>query len=600
MSLLKKLDNSDKMSVGDGDTKYNIDINSLSSFKKKKTIHQKFVKELNERKDVNTYDELWSKGLPASFWDLKLLSDKNFNITDITDVIYRSDYCEIQSWRAIENTKTDISVYIPVCGVWEEQKGNSMMRDLIERYMKVLKKLVIDQIAVLKLKAKEQIECVADTKLDMNKLVEHYKFLDKREEFYTKLYNYLGNRNQDTIIKRLIDKMVKETKDDENFKTENFNRATGYIAFTDGVYSFEKKGLISEKEALPLLITKTTGYDYQKVIEVNDENMVACMTFIQQIIPNQNILKWLLWVYNRHFASIVLKLILILHGQRGNNGKSRLMELINMALGDLLYCKCGNELLNKKSFNNIGGTNEELMSMNGALFIAFQEPNRKSAFDMSVLKELSGGDAITGRRLFKGKEKFYIKGLINVCCNDIPPLDGADEASFNRIMCVPFNSIFTSNPNLIDTENHIYPADTTINEKFEMWKYAFMKIVLKSDEPIDTPDEVLAHTNQYRERENVIWHFVKDCVEEVLNDDGTIDKKRYILRKDLLSRYKYWLKEEGYEIKVDKNEFDKNIKEILNNYREDTTINNKRFKAKLFLGYRMINDCVISCEDDYD
>lgn len=572
---------------------------SLSSFKKKKTVNQKFLEGMNGRKDITTYDDIWSKGLPASFWDLKVLGDKNFNITDITNVIYKSDYCDIQSWRAIVNTKTDTSVYIPKCGIWEEQKGLEMFRDLMERFMIVLKKLVIDQIELIRQKTKEQIESAANAGLDLDKQVEHYKFLDKKVEFYVKLYNYIGNRNQDTIIKRLIDKIVKETKDDEHFRAENFNKAIGYIAFTDGVYSFDKKCLIPEKEALPLLFTKTTGYDYQNVVEVSEEMLNGCKRFIQQIIPNENIRKYVLRQLNKAYASKAGKIIMFWHGADGDNGKTKLLELIKKSLGKLLFCSANKSLLNEDTFNNSGGSNEALMKLMDTLIASVSEPCKKRVLDMAVLKQLSGGDEISGRRLYREETDFKAKALILVACNDIPRINDTGKASFNRIRCVPFYSVFVDDEEDIDEENHKYLKDEGISSNFEAWKYALMKIVLDSDNDVETPEEVQQHTKQYREEEDLLARFIDDNVEEVKDSEGKIDKGRIIKRMELWLDYKVWYKEESGGLNADKKDFDKNIKKALDRYVKDTGEGANRRKD-CFLGYKRKNTLTDGDVDDID
>lgn len=604
MSLNEKL--VDKMSFNENEglvvahqSTNNIDNNSLNANKKKKTINQKFLEGLNGKNDVNDYDDIWTKGLYSTFWDLKVLSDKTFNITDITNVIYKSDFGNIQTYRAIVNTPTNTSVYIPICGVWVEQKDNSMMRDLLVRYMKILKKMVIDQIEILRLKSKEQIENIAGTGLDVNKMVEHFKFLDGRVEFYTKLYNFIGNRNQDTIIKRLIDTIVKETKGDEDFRVENFNKATSYIAFTDGVYSFKEKRLIPEKEAMPLLFTKTTGYDYQKVLEVSEEILNGCKIFIEQIIPNRDICRYVLRQLNKAFMSETGKIIMFWHGADGDNGKTKLLELIKKSLGKLLFCSANKSLLNEDTFNNSGGANEGLMKLMDTLIASISEPNKKKLLDMAVLKQLSGGDEISGRKIYREETDFKAKALIIVACNDIPRINDTGKASFNRIRCVPFYSLFVDNEEDVDEENHKYLKDERISSNFEAWKYALMKIVLESEEDVDTPEEVKQHTKNYREEEDLMARFIDENVEEVKDNEGKIDKKRFVKRMVLWNDYKIWFKEESGGQNADKKDFDKNIKRALDRYVKDTGSGEDR-KKDCFLGYKRKNILMNEDVDDYD
>jgi P4 family phage/plasmid primase-like protien len=563
-----------------------------------KTFNHRFLKYADKGRNITTYDEIWSKGLPWTWEGMKELNNNNFNLTDITSAIYNTDYCMLTTFRAIVFSKTDTTLYMPVCGCWVEQKANDEIRYIMERFMNVMKKLLIDRIDLLTDDLRKLVEKKTSDDEPCKKEKSQMELLENKSKFYVKLYNYIGGNQQESIIKRLISKIVMETKYDDTFKLANFNKATGYIPFTDGVYSFKEKRLINDTEAYKLLLTRTTGYDYNKVESVSDETYQQCKKFLMQIIPNENILKWLLCRYNRAFQSLVEKLILIYHGAMGNNGKTVLLALINMTLGDELYVKCSKKLLNAESINNAGSANEELMSINGALFVAFSEPSSKKAFDMSILKELSGGDAITGRRLFKGKEQFTAKGLINVACNDIPSIDEADEASFNRIRCIPFTSIFTSKIDKVNEDQHIYLADGNISNNFNEWKYALMKIVLESDEEVETPPEVKAHTKKYRESEDNVRRFVSERVERVYDTEGEVDKSRYIRRVDLWEDFKIWAKDET--IKPVKKDFNKSIVGILQDWRKDTDVRGMRIKD-CFLGYKNVVDgWGGEVGDDYD
>jgi P4 family phage/plasmid primase-like protien len=610
MSLVEKLENKMSESESEGlvvadQSNLNIDIKSLNTDKKKKTINQKLLEGENRRKDVNNYDDIWSKGVPSSFWALKELSDRTFNITDIATVIYKSDFGDMKTWRAIVNTPTNTSVYIPICGIWVEQKDHSRMRDLMERYMIVMKKMVIDQIIMLQQKAAEQIGNVADTGLDVNKLVEHYKFLKGRVEFYTKLYNFIGNRNQDAIIKRIIDKMVKETIDDEDFKVENFNKAAGYIAFNDGVYSFKEKGLISEKEAKPLLFTKTTGYAYDNVLIVKEEDYNACHTFIRQIIPNDDIRRYVLSMLNKAFRSETPKKMMFWHGAEGNNGKTKLLELIKTSLGKLLFCTANKSLLNEDTFNASGAANEALMKLMDTVVASISEPNKTKLLDMAALKLLTGGDEISGRKIYREETDFKAKALIIVACNDIPSINDTGKASFGRINCVPFYSIFVENKEDVDEENHKYLQDETISTKFQIWKYAFMKIVLESNEDVETPEEVMEHTKSYREQEDTIAMFVKEKLIFVKGADGKADRDIFVKRSQLWYSYKDWYivakDEKKFGGSKAKTDFEKRIKSVLGAYIKDTGKNEDEKKRKTdgFFGYKIKKD-VNCCEYDSD
>lgn len=546
---------------------------------KKSNQKMRTLEKYNARHDIHTYQDIWSKALNGKFFHLSSFNPVKMNETDIAYMVYNTDYLDVKSYRAIVASKTETLVFIPRNGIWVEQKGNEELRELIVRFRVVIEREVIDRIKLL-MGENKKIAKKNRTEEDDQEA----EFLEGKLDIYTKLYIALGEKKQDGVIKHLVHRIVMETKHTD-FKIENLNRAIGYIGFTDGVYSFKKKALIPHSEAIELMMTQHVGYSYEEVLNVSEETIEKHKRFISQILPDISVRKWVLRRFHKAFQGWVEKLIIFFYNAKGNNGKTKLFELMDKTLGSGLFCKCSKKLLNPESSNNVSSNNEELMSIMYALLVVFSEPDPKRPLNMALLKELSGGDPITGTRKYKGKETFYAKGLIGILANFLPSMDSCDKASFNRIRCVPFEGEFVINPEEVDEANHKYLMDEEISEHFEEWKYAMMKMVLEAEEDVETPDKVLEHTRKYQERENTYTRFLKDAVEK--KEGGCLRQS------DLYREFKHWCKEEAiYSIK--KSDFLDRIKDEfdMSSWVENTTVNGKKIKSS-WLGYKLKSD------DDY-
>jgi phage/plasmid-associated DNA primase len=376
---------------------------------------------------------------------------KQLNETDIADAIYNCDYNNIKDWKAVVMSKTDTKLFIPLNGIWVEQKGLEEVRDLIKKFRIVIGNHVILSIQIMI----NKIDAIAkQTKDDEEEL----KFLHDRFKFFNLLIDRLGGKLQDAAIKQLIHRVSMETSYTD-FRLENLDRAVGYLAFDDGVYSFKEKKLIPQKEALSLYLTRSVGYYYEDVLNVNQKDQDACRTFVEQILPDELVRMWFLKRLHNSFQGIVEKLIVFFYNKGGHNGKTKLFELLDRTLGEQLFCKCSKKLLNPDTSNNVSSNNEELMSIMGTLLAVYSEPDPNRPLNMSLLKDLSGGDPITGTRKYKSKEKFYAKALQIVLCNLIPAMDSIDKACFNRIRCVPGESEFVLKKEDVNEEEYRFLMD---------------------------------------------------------------------------------------------------------------------------------------------
>lgn len=549
-------------------------------------IKKKYTRERNNAKGVSEYDDIWSKKLPSNFIAMREMKYLNMNVSDIASMLYQTDFGDIKNFRALVISKVETTVYIPMNGIWEEQKDDSKLRQLVKRFMTVLEREVIQSIEIFKHDLEDIPE--KDRTPDENDQLE---FLTQKYMLYAKMYSMLGGSTQDSILKHLIHKIVIDTEQSD-FKQENLDKASGYIGFDDGVYSFEEKCLIPNKKAYDLYITQHVGYSYADVENVAEEVYEACNIFLKRLLPGDDVRDWLLRRWNRSAAGIVEKLVLFLHGALGNNGKTKLLELLKHTFGKH-YRKCSKKLLNQETGNSAGSANEELSALKNALLAAISEPDATRRLAMSLIKELTGGDGISCRGIYQKKSEFQSKALILIACNDIPEMDSKDEGGFNRIRCVPFFSEFTTDEEKVDETQHIYLADLDIGKHFATWKYAMMKIILEHNEEIPTPEIVMEHTRQYKEREDVLKRFVSDKVVR------TDDDKDGVTRKQLWDAFKNWLAEEEETCQLKKSQFREHILRYFprNKYTLDKRVSPTIRYQDAFIGYKLRPD-IETTEDD--
>lgn len=196
-----------------------------------------------------------------------------------------------------------------------------------------------------------------------------------------------------------------------------------------------------------------------------------------------------------------------------SNSKSKLVELYEKAFGEYC-CKFPITLLTMKRAASNAATSE-LARAKGKRFASLQEPSEGEQINCGFMKELSGGDKIMARSLFKEPIEFVPQFKMVLLCNHLPLVPSDDGGTWRRIRVVEFTSRFVDNP----LEDNEFPIDTELSEKLETWKEYFMSMLLeyyklyKSD-GITEPVEVLQCTREYKRQNDHLADYIFQNVEK--------------------------------------------------------------------------------------
>ena len=75
-----------------------------------------------------------------------------------------------------------------------------------------------------------------------------------------------------------------------------------------------------------------------------------------------------------------------------------------------------------------------------------QEPSENMTITAGVMKELTGGDPLTGRALYCDSITFIPQFTLVVCTNHLFYIKSTDDGTWRRIRVCDFQSKFLSNP----------------------------------------------------------------------------------------------------------------------------------------------------------
>ena len=251
----------------------------------------------------------------------------------------------------------------------------------------------------------------------------------------------------------------------------------------------------------------------------------------------------------------------------GGNGKSKLIDLMSMCMGDYI-CNLPVALLTQKRKAS-GAASPEMAVTKGKRLSVMQEPDVNETLNVGQMKEITGNDKIQARGLYKEPFEFTPQFKLIMMCNDLPNIPSNDDGTWRRIEAVDFIARFVDKKEDMSIEHHRYLKDKSIKLKIPMWVIPFYSLLLPQwriydKEGIDVPDEVGAKTNSYRNENDIIGQWITEQCEIAENEisaDGVSESAPTELNY-LYSEFKDWCEDEDYtkEVIPNKNKFKDSIK----------------------------------------
>lgn len=226
-------------------------------------------------------------------------------------------------------------------------------------------------------------------------------------------------------------------------------------------------------------------------------------------------------------GSTVEQCLFILHGE-GANGKSTFLEALTHALGDYAGTASPETFLMTKLQKNVG---DDIAALKGSRFVTTSETGRGRRMDETRVKQLSGGDTVTCRKLFGDYFSYKPTWKIWMATNHMPKFDATDHALFRRLRLIPFDVT-------IPTEKQDKGLLDRLKEEAEgILAWAVEGARLWQEEGLESPEEVRVATEGYRSEQDSLGRFLEE--ECTLTDQGKT------LVKDFKKHYEEWCIEAG-------------------------------------------------------
>ena len=414
--------------------------------------------------------------------------------------------------------------------VWREtDKGV----DLQLKLSKQIARVFFDKMTTLQVEMKDRglVECSGEGKTDCG-FCEYCQVEKQRsglDVMYTKLKT---TRFKDNVMRE-----CRELFFDEEF-TKKLDANKDIIAFNNGVLdltTFEFRDGKPED-----YLSFSTGIDYDPDRKYHEyDTWPAVETFMKQVLPDRVVRDYFL----KHLATNLVggntaQKFHILTGS-GSNGKSMIMNLTSTALGDYA-CTVPISLFTQKRKGS-GNAAPEVIRLKGRRFVTMQEPDESIALNTGLMKEITSGEKMYARHLFKSGTEFEVQAKFHLACNDKPKINTTDGGTWRRLVVINFLSKFVPNP----SANNEFPMDESIQFAVQSKEWAtpflnYLVHVLKDGKglrKLPAPQAVLQYTSEYRDENDGISRFMNEKLMAI--QEG--DQVQPIDKTTLKRVFKQWL-----------------------------------------------------------
>lgn len=252
--------------------------------------------------------------------------------------------------------------------------------------------------------------------------------------------------------------------------------------------------------------------------------------FLSEIMPNDEVRQFLVLVLALLLTGTTKEQIWFFFLGEGSNGKSVLLTLFEWLLADYAT-KIPTEML-MRQYRSTQQASPDLLNLQGKRLVYCNETKEGQRLDDARIKDLTGGDTITGRALYANEAISFSPTHKLVMAGNHRPIVSDDSYGFwRRVVVIQFEVIIPSgkiDPDLLDKlKAEVSGIFNLLLDALSNYQKSGIKI----------PETLIKATNVYKDEEDVIGEFLQEeCAQ---SPDYEIGKQR------LYQAYRWWCEANG-------------------------------------------------------
>lgn len=218
----------------------------------------------------------------------------------------------------------------------------------------------------------------------------------------------------------------------------------------------------------------------------------------------------------------------------GRNGKGTFFESIAHVLGEYAATVPSSTFDAAHRGGGGEGATPQLAKLQGARMVLSSETNADTPINESLIKSMTGGDAITARPMYVNPITFFPQFKINVQGNHKPMINGTDVGVWSRIKLVPFLRIFSD-------EERDRSLKARFKDEAEHILAWMLEGCLRWQQMglADVPEAITSATAKYKDEMDIMGEWIRErCIE-----GSHVSSMASIL----YASYRDWAEKNGYK-----------------------------------------------------
>lgn len=243
----------------------------------------------------------------------------------------------------------------------------------------------------------------------------------------------------------------------------------------------------------------------------------------------------------------------------GNNGKSVVSHVHAAICGDdFVKVLSKDVLMRPPRGRSSGAAQPHLMDLKGLRFGYIAESDSRDTLDEAQVKQLTGGDNIRARGLFRDNQTISATHKLALLTQYLPEVAGHDKALWNRLCVIPFPVQFVPKPTSAnERECVVNLKDRIVADEASgvlAWLVRGCRRWLAQKGAGEWPPAVRAASDQYKQEACVLQRFLDECCDKV-------EASRFVTLTALYEVFCTWA-DASNALKWEKSRFDKQMRHL--------------------------------------